>query len=173
MSVPTDPGEGDLQMTSCSPPNCLGAAFNTLEPVYRGSGYLGTQGLEMKESDVREQHWVDEGVVAFPSERDATSFVARSADAWKQCTGSEFTDTYVQHGTQNWTFGDVSESAGVIAIHKTAISATNVGDPHGWGCTHAMGAKSNVVSDVFVCGYGTITDQPVTIVKAVLQKIQP
>ena len=66
---------------------------------------------------------------------------------------------------ERWTFGDVNTSGDVISIYKSAV-ATRM-----WACSHARGAKANIVADSFACGEGTVTNQPTTIVNHILAKI--
>jgi len=66
---------------------------------------------------------------------------------------------------EQWLFGGLNTSGDVISILKSAISTRH------WVCSHARGAKANVVADSFACGEGTVTNQPATIVKQILAKI--
>ena len=99
-----------------------------MEPAYRGSGYTGTQGIELDDADDSHSHWVDEGVVAFPTITDARRFFASSEDSWRQCSGKTLSVTYAQqqYGTNVWTFGDVQATDGMITIHKTIANIDTV-----------------------------------------------
>lgn len=158
-----DGGEHDI--LDFTPMDCLSAAFSTMEADYVDSGYTGVQGREMTETDGSYKYWVDEAVVSFPGAADASAFLARSRDVWRGCSGTSFELTRAGDRYEQWILGDINASGDVISILKSAIGTRP------WACSHARGAKANVVADVFACGEGTVTNQSTTIVNQILTRI--
>jgi serine/threonine protein kinase len=156
---------GQDDILSFTPMNCLGAAFGPMEPDYGDSGYTEVQGREMTETDGSYHHWVDQAVVSFRSASDASAFLAKTRDEWRDCSGKLLELTRAGNRYEQWKFGDVNTSGDVISIYKTAVSTRP------WACSHARGVKANIVADSFACGEGTVTNQPTTIVNHILAKV--
>ncbi len=145
------------------PEDCVRAAFNTVEPGYRDSKFVAIRGVVMQEPDSSAElsHIVDQGVVTFPDEAAANTYVTRTIEAWRRCAGTPFT-VLRPEAAEHWTFGDVTESNGISAIPKT-------GDGSEWSCSHAITARANAVVDVSACGF-SITDQATTIAGRIRDK---
>jgi hypothetical protein len=139
------------------PADCVGAAFNTIEPAYRGSGYIAVRGQLLKEPGDQFQHWVDQGVVAFGSAADADNYVVTATEVWRKCSHQFFSVIYPKEPTETWEIGSMRVSGGVATVSKYAEG----GD--GWSCSHAMAAKSNVVVDLAACSMA-VTDQATKLV---------
>lgn len=145
------------------PEDCVRAAYNTVEAGYRDTQFTAVFGLVMQEpADAQLLHVVDHGVVGFPDADAANTYVSRTLEAWRRCAGTPFTALRPE-ATEHWTFGQVSENAGVSAIPKMA-------DGSEWTCSHAITARKNVVVDVSACGF-SITDQAMTIAARVRDRI--
>ncbi|MFZ0833912.1 MAG: sensor domain-containing protein [Mycobacterium sp.] len=145
------------------PEDCARAAFNTVEAGYRDSKFIATRGAVMQEPDTSTQllHIVDQGVVTFPDEAAANTYVTRTVEAWRRCAGTPFT-VLRPEATEHWTFGDVTENNGISAIPKKT-------DGSDWTCSHAIAARANAVVDVSACGF-SVTDQATTIVGRIRDK---
>ena len=155
--IPVQPGEiySDMQ--------CAGALFNTTVPAYRDSGYVAARGRKIGESVSIAPHDVDQGVVAFENASEATKFVEASIRQWQACGGKRVTYTGTDGVADWWTIGTTRSAGEITAI---ANVGTNTG-VSGWGCSHAIASKSNVVVDVDACGYH-IGDEATTIVKTII-----
>lgn len=150
--IPVQPGE------VYSDPQCAVALFNTTVPAYRDSGYVTTRGKKISENVNDMTHDVDQAVVEFKNPSDAEKFVASATTAWHSCGGRTVTYTGTDRETYTWTIG-IPKAVGQIV----AIKNDNTG---GWGCAHAMTAKSTIVVDVDACGY-SVTDEAIAIVRAI------
>lgn len=142
-----------------SSPQCAVALFNTTVPAYRASGYVTARGKKIGEPTADPlYHDIDEAVVAFQSTSDARAFVDAAAKSWHACSGRNV--TYTDPGGQEdpWIIGVPRTVGQIVAIKNTSTD--------NWACGHAMTTRVNLVVDVDACGY-TITDQAVTIVKAI------
>lgn len=145
------------------PEDCVRAAFNVVEAGYRDSGFTAARGVVMQEPETTQMlHLVDQGVVTFPNEAAANTYVTRTLEAWRRCAGTPFTALRPE-AAEHWTFGEVTENNGISAIPKIADGGT------GWSCSHAITGKANVVIDVSACGF-EITDQATTIVARIRDK---
>jgi serine/threonine kinase PknH len=142
-------GEGDQYSNTI----CAGAVFNTIEVTYHRSGYLAVRGSQLSEPGANFTHYVDEGVVSFPSGQDARKFLSTAQDVWRRCVGKHVIYTTPDGKATTWTLrAPVSTTAGVTA----AVVDKEAGD--GYTCAHGITAKSNVVIDVSACSY-TMLDQ--------------
>jgi len=111
-----------------------------------------------------QKRWVEQDVLEFDNPDKAAQFVNTVGKGWRHCAHPMLKLDYPDRAKQ-WTFGDVSysEDDGIVVV-----SSTVSGDPPSV-CSHAVAAKSNVVSDVQVCGFGEAT-QATAIVHDILNK---
>jgi serine/threonine kinase PknH len=140
-------------MWTLSMPDCDGAFTVVDARAYAGSGYSGVNSLIFAEpGEAHPEHAVTLGVVTFPTVEQANAFVTTSAAKWKACAGQTITDTEADGQPTLWTFGDFSGSVPKIAMPDMMQGGG------GYSCQHVLSAVSNVVIDLFACGY-RITDQ--------------
>ena len=126
-----------------SNPDCLGALFSVMASSYAGSGYTGVVAQFLQEPGGGAQ-LIDQGVVAFPSPAEASTFVTGAAQKWSKCAGQTVVQTQDSGPTLNWVIGPVAGDPPAIA----QLDTPNAHVP----CQHALSAVSNVVLDVGVCG---------------------
>lgn len=112
-------------------------------------------------SAVRTQHLsasrirgVIQGVVLFPTARDAGAFYVTSTEQWAACSNRQFT---VQMGggtpDQVWTVGPVSNVNGILSVIRTR-PAVDFGGGASWSwesCQRALTAANNVIVDINAC----------------------
>jgi hypothetical protein len=149
-----------------SDPGCFGAVLATTEPAYRGSGYLAVRGQLLQEPTQDYTHRVDEAVVGFGSADEASKFVSSQADAWWRCSSRSL--TWKSNGKDvNWLMRTPTETDGVVAMFRIEEGGA------GWACSHAMGARSNVVADVMACAQAgpELNDQVIALVKQITGKV--
>jgi hypothetical protein len=130
-----------------SNPTCAGAVFNTIEVTYHRSGYTAVRGSQLSEPGSNFKHYVDEGVVSFPSGPDARKFLSAAQDVWRRCVGKHVVYTTPDGKATTWTARTPVTVGGVT----TAVIDKEAGD--GFTCAHGITAKVNVVIDVSACGY--------------------
>jgi hypothetical protein len=149
-----------------SPGPCASVPFNVVVQAYRDSGYEAVSGMNMWSSQVTWEYWVDEGVVRFPSDRDAHRFVTDAETTWRDCEGDEVRAVPEEGGAvQLWTVGSTTEIPDVRALVVTSTLA----DTAGYVCSHAMTDRANLVIDVVVCKRG-VTDEAVTIMDRIANR---
>ncbi|MBU9764506.1 sensor domain-containing protein [Mycobacterium sp. TNTM28] len=91
---------------------------------------------------------VQESVIEFDTPHHASEFVDATRATWKRCAHSEL--TLRRDGADaRHQIGEVTERTGLVTVEVRS------GDRPIDGCRHAVGAKSNVVVDVRVCGRPT------------------
>jgi hypothetical protein len=155
---PQQPGE------TVSDPQCVGTAYPAQASVYQGSGYVGLAGQRITEPDNSRNHIVDQVLTTFHDSAAAQKFVTATGQSWQQCAGRSINRHFVDGSTDLWTLGQAAGTG-------TGVSVLNlVEGGNGWGCSHALAAKANVVAEVLVCG-PNITDQGVTVRDRVLTRV--
>jgi hypothetical protein len=131
-----------------SPESCAGAADSLTQPPHRDSGFIVLNGRKMMEAQGSSQkRWVEEGVLEFENPDQAAQFVDKVAQGWEPCAHSTLKIDYSGDHKEQRTFGDVSYSGKDVVVISSTISGDQPTE-----CSHAMGAKSNVVVDISVCG---------------------
>ena len=149
-----------------SPGPCAAVPFNVVVQAYGGTGYQAVSGMNMWSSQVTWEFWVDEGVVRFPSDRDAHRFVTEAETTWRNCEGTEVRAVPEEGGAvQWWTVGNTTRIPEVRALVVTSTLA----DTPGYVCSHAMTDRANLVIDVVVCKKG-VTDEAVTIIDRIANR---
>lgn len=147
---------------SVSDPDCLGTLFGAEEAVYEGTGWTAVRDQVVGDAESDRQHWVEQTVVLFPSERQAREFFDDSAAAWGQCAGfSVSVDDY--ESTYIWHIEDLDTRDDVIA------QVTVQEDFDDWQCQHALSVVSNLSVETWACAFG-IEDQAVDIAEKMLAK---
>jgi serine/threonine kinase PknH len=146
-----------------SQPNCLGALYTSQTSVYGGSGYSAISGLVSSESGDNFDHWVNQGVVTYPSVDQAKAFLSSSEDKWKGCAGKTVTVTN-KGKTYRWTFAQVTGGPPTITVTDTQEGAD------GWACQRVMSQANNVIVDVNACSYH-IGDQASQVAGKIVDKI--
>jgi hypothetical protein len=144
---------------------CAGALTAGAEPMYRGSGYGGVTGLGMVGEDDRA---VDEGVVAFGDAAAAHEFVETRVHQWKDCANKVLTMTPADGPPVHWVAQGPATSYGVGVLLRTQEGTS------GYGCSHGLAARSNVVADVLACSHDSeaLNDQVASIANKMLGTIQ-
>jgi hypothetical protein len=118
---------------------------------YTGSGWTALRDQVLHDSGqagVSFTHRVDQGVVMFPSPREAEAFFSSSAQSWPACSNRSYATRTPGGADQQWTVGPVSNTNGILSYHNTTP-----GDGHAafTTCQRALTAASNVVVDVQIC----------------------
>jgi hypothetical protein len=144
---------------------CAGAVAAGAEPMYRGSGYAAVMGLGMVGEDDRS---IDEGVVAFGDAAAAHEFVETRLHQWKDCANRVLKLTPPDGPETNWVAQGPTTSYGVGVLQRTQEGTA------GYGCSHGLAARSNVVADVLACSHDTpsLNDQVASIANKMLGTIQ-
>jgi serine/threonine kinase PknH len=144
---------------------CAGAVAAGAEPMYRGSGYAAVMGLGMVGEDDRS---VDEGVAAFGDAAAAHEFVETRVHQWKDCANRVLTLTPLDGPPVHWVAQGPTTSYGVGVLLRTQEGTS------GYGCSHGLAARSNIVADVLACSHDTpsLNDQVASIANKMLGTIQ-
>jgi hypothetical protein len=138
-----------------SDPDCLGAIYGAEDPVYAGSGWTTMRDQVVREAGEDNEHWVEQTAVLYPSAEKTQKFFDDSKSTWEKCSGySVSVDD--QDATYLWHVDSVTSEDTLI----TQMTAQE--DAEGWGCQHALSAVSNVIVEVWACGY-SIKDEAATI----------
>jgi PknH-like extracellular domain len=138
-----------------SDPDCLGAIYGAEEPVYAGSGWTALRDQIAREPGEDNEHWVEQTAVLYPSAEKAQKFFDDSKSAWQGCAGySVSVDD--DDATYLWQIDSLTSEDALI----TQMTAQE--DAEGWACQHAMSVVSNVIAEVWACGY-SIKDEAATI----------
>ena len=149
-----------------SPGPCAAAPFNVIVQAYGDTGYEAVSGMNIWSSQLSSEYWVDEGVVRFPSDRDANRFVTDTETIWRDCEGQEVRAVPEEDGAhQLWTIGTTTQIPDVRAL---VVTSTLV-DTSDYVCSHAMTDRANIVIDVVVCKRG-VTDEAVTIMDRIANR---
>lgn len=144
-----------------SDPDCLGSMFGAEDTVYADSRWAAVRDKVAREPTDDNDHWVEQTVVLYPSEDQATKFVGDSKKAWQQCGGfSVAVDG--EASSSIWLIDDVKSDGDVI----TQVISQE--DSEGWECQHAMTSVANVTVEAMACAFG-IRDEAVAIVHAIVE----
>ena len=154
-------GEMSDNADSVSDPDCLGAIFGAEDAVYEGTDWTAVRDQVVGDDEDQREHWVEQTVVLYPSERQARDFFDDSSAAWDQCAGfSVAVDDY--EATYIWHVEDLETRDDVIA------QITVQEDFDDWQCQHALSAVSNLTVETWACAFG-IHDEAVEIAEKMLQ----
>lgn len=162
---PINDGLSD-QVTTPSDPDCAGAGDAAVAPVYTDSGWISAKNQTLSQSspddpDVK-MFWVDQAVVDFPTARQATDFLNRSANRWTGCAGRVINETS-DGGAVAWTYGDLARAGNTLSVALLQEG----GD--GWGCQHTLAAHSTAIIEAVACS-NDFTDQAARVVAAIVEK---
>jgi PknH-like extracellular domain len=150
-----------------SDPACFAVLFEAAEPAYRDSGYGPVRGYTLLEPDGEREHSIGEAVVLFHTPLDADKLVSRIAAGWSKCANTFLTVHPTETGPQNY----LVDSPKVVDDVNTLFSFQEGGG--GWGCSHGLTSRLNVVIDVRVCsgaGEVDLTHQTTTLVHMIAAK---
>jgi hypothetical protein len=156
-----EPAADDL----LSDKDCYGAVFGAVEPGYRDSGYTGVYAQRASDpADVNRRTSVS--VVAFPGAAQAAGYVQQQKPAWQACAGKTLT-VKVTGQSVNWALREPEDVNGVAVLLRTAEGQ------RGYGCSHGLAARDNIVVDVIPCSDDStsLNDHAAAIVNAILPKI--
>ncbi len=154
----------ETSTSTSAPPNCLGVLYTSQTTVYDGTGYTGISGLVYSENGDNFDHWVNEGVVAFPSADKAKAFQQTAVDNWKGCAGKTVTVTNNKGKTYRWTFTQLQGGLPRMMMTDTQEGAD------GWTCQRAMSQANNVIVDINACAYH-IAEQAGQVADKIVEKI--
>ncbi len=154
----------ETSSSTIAPSNCLGVLYTSQTATYNGTGYTGISGIVYSENGDNFDHWVNEGVVAFPSADKAKAFQQTASDAWKACAGKTVTVTNNKGKTYRWTFTQITGAPPKMIMTDTQEGAD------GWTCQRAMSQANNVIVDINACSYH-IGDQAGQVADKIVDKI--
>jgi hypothetical protein len=161
LKVLLEAGEMSDNADSVSDPDCLGSIFAAEETVYEGTDWTAVRDQVVGDDENDRNHWVEQSVVLYPSERQAREFYEQSVAAWEDCAGfsiavDDYESTYIWHVEGLETRGDV--------IAQVTVQE----DLDDWQCQHALSAVSNLTVETWACAFG-IEDQAVDMVEKILE----
>jgi hypothetical protein len=144
---------------------CVDAWANAQKTVYAGTGWVAVRSKTLREpGESGWDHWVSQGVVAFPTAADAAEYYRQSVDRWSACANKRLTFVRPEKATRFWSLGEVKQSDGDLIISQIAEGG------EGWGCQRALSTRNNVAIDVAACVFSP-TDQGVTVVHEIAAKV--
>jgi hypothetical protein len=129
--------------------------------VYSGTGFSAVHGQQVANAQM--SHNIAQYVVLFPTERDAASFFAASAQSWPACSNTTFTENLAGKAT-TFSVGPVSNTNGVLSANVRL--PTNVGPT----CQRALTVAGNVIVDVTGCSTGQ-SDTAVVVARQIAAKV--
>lgn len=150
-----------------SDPACFAVLFEATEPAYRDSGYGPVRGYILQEPEGERQHSIGEAVVLFHIPLAADRLVSRTAARWSKCANTLVT----VHPTETEPQSYLVDSPKVVDDVNTLFSSEE--GSAGWGCSHGITSRLNVVIDVRVCsraGEADLTHQATTLVHMIAAK---
>ncbi|MGV0742122.1 sensor domain-containing protein [Mycolicibacterium sp. XJ870] len=124
--------------------NCVDAVDSTLQAVSSETGYKKRYGRELSGRGRESPLWVQESVIEFDTPRRAGEFAESTKSAWLGCGDSDVPINRNGNDEQ-YRIGKVTDETGLVVTEITSPDK----------CLHGVGAKSNVVVDVKVCGTAT------------------
>jgi hypothetical protein len=128
--------------------SCYAAADSLTQPPHGDSGFVKLYGLTVTDAEgSSQQRWLQQNLLEFQNPAQAGQFVDKVGPGWLNCAHTQRKLNY-PNLVQQRTFGDVSFSPndGVVIV------SSNVAGEPPKQCSHALGAKSNLVVDVQMCG---------------------
>ncbi|MGH3555021.1 MAG: sensor domain-containing protein, partial [Mycobacterium sp.] len=141
-----------------SPPECNPLSGAAEDLAYAGSGWTAVRGQTLQEPQ-HFTHFVDQGVVLFPSAQAAAAFVSASTQSWPACANRSYTGNVYN---ARWSAGPVSTTNGTLSATSSMAN--------GWACQRALTARNNVVIDVTGCSFNT-TEQGVSLADQIAAKV--
>jgi len=145
--------------------SCIAAADSLTALPDRSSGFVKVYSRTINGAEESAgRRWIQQNLLEFQNPIQAGEFVKRVGTGWKTCAGSPLTLHYPD-GVQRRDFGDVRyqpDDGEVVVSSSVAGSPTRL-------CSHVLGAKSNVVVDVQMCGSQQPT-QAMDVVDAIRNK---
>jgi PknH-like extracellular domain len=143
-----------------SDPDCVGSMFGAEDLVHRTSGWAAVRDHVAREPGDGSEHWVEQTVVLYPTEREASDFVKAATSSWRDCSG--FSVVVDDETTSSiWLIDDVSVRDDVV----TQVVAQE--DSEGWECQHALTSVANVSIEALACAFG-VDDEAVGVVDALV-----
>lgn len=160
MGVVVDSREMSDSAEAVSDPDCVGSIFGAEDLAYRDSGFTAVRDQVAREPGDGNEHWIEQAVVLYPTEEQATGFASAATSSWRECGGfSVVVDDELTSSI--WLIADVDVRDDVV----TQVVAQE--DSEGWECQHAMSAVANVSIEVLACAFG-IHDEAVETVNALV-----
>lgn len=130
-----------------SDPKCIGAMYALLEPTYRGSGHHSTVGFFGDDPGSPYAPDVMVGASTFEDASSAAGFVDEQTAAWGDCADRPVSEAGLKPGELGFTW----VAAPPVTVNGVRTVTRTLEALRGFGCTRAMGARSNVVADADVC----------------------
>jgi PknH-like extracellular domain len=127
--------------------SCAAAADSLTQLPDRSSGFVKVYSRTFNGAVAStEPEWIQQNLLEFQSPLQAGQFVDKVGQGWPLCVHTNLTLNYPD-AVQERSFGDVAYSAkdGVVVV------ASSVAGKLPRLCSHALGAKSNIVVDVQLC----------------------
>lgn len=135
------------ESATLSAPECLAAWAPAQQQVYAGSEMSGVAVQELRGFNKRVwQDSVTQAVVAFPPDvqQNAPFFRVSIQKDWQPCGGREVVITPPGEAPQTWTFGQITNIAGVQTLTATLRGG-------GGSCQRGLIVRGNVLIDVRQC----------------------
>jgi hypothetical protein len=128
--------------------SCKAAADSLTQPPHGDSGFVKLYGLTITDvGHSSQRRWLQQNLLEFQNPAQAGQFVDKVGPGWQKCAQTHLKLNYPDH-VQQRTFGDVSYSPGDGVV----VVSSSVADEPPRHCSHVLGAKSNLVVDVQMCG---------------------
>jgi hypothetical protein len=160
LKIVVDKQEMSDNAEAVSDPDCLGSIFGAEDLVYRSSDWTAVRHQVAREPGDANQHWIEQTVVLYPTEKLAKDFVAAATSSWRDCSG--FSVAVDDQATSSiWLIDDVSVRDDLV----TQVVAQE--DSDGWECQHALTSVANLSTEALACAFG-IDDEAVDVVDALV-----
>lgn len=144
--------------------DCSGVFQPAKRSIYGGTEWSAVRAQLFTDGEAPARFLAVPGLILFPDAQTAAKAVSDQESQWSACSGRSF-DLPLPDATPHLTFGPLSNKDGVLEI------TTSKDDGTGFGCQHAVTARSNVVIDVDVCRVD-VNNQAVDLMNAIAKKIQ-
>jgi hypothetical protein len=144
---------------------CAAAADSLIQLPARSGGFVKVYSRTFNDAEGSpERQWIQQNLLEFQSPIQAGQFVDKVGHGWERCADTQLTLNYPE-AVQHRNFGTVMYSP---QDGQVVVSSSVLGNPSRH-CSHALGAKSNVVVDVQICASQQPT-QAMQVVDAIRNK---
>ena len=142
---------------------CVGVTEPFRKAPYRNAPVraVAIQGWHGVESN----HWVDAGVIALASPRDAEALFARFAGQWQRCQGASVTLRSVKAGVPEYR-DDITDVNSVNGLLTAMVTLSSFYDSVAFPSERALGVAYNCIIDLNVTDFDFQHGDPATAKRA-------
>jgi hypothetical protein len=138
---------------------CVGVTDPSRKAAYRDAPVraVAVQGWH----GVKSNHWVDAGVIALASPRDAKTLFARFVGQWQRCQGKSVTLRSAKSGAPEYR-DDIAQVRNADQLLTAVVTLSSFYDDVAFPSQRALGVAYNCLIDVNVTDFGFHLGDPAT-----------